>query len=563
MSSDPLREAQRISALAILSGTCPPPGGDDLTPFDPLANYVATVHPECVPGPGYVGADVHYDAGYGLLAFSVQGICSRYLTTVDVDDLAHSAGLIASVMTLQDAADRHARRLAEAPHRGGLREKCSMRAALEATTALARLCDIVLAETGDASALARNAAWAEGRQDDHPALTAFAVGARALLATGWPGPTFVWYPEIGCLEVHAIARRDGQAILDRAAALQDGDKDRAGIVRRATPTGRRGPHPGPGPVDHRDPGPEDEPAFEAKPPKALTLVVFPDLSHLPGKPKTTGATYTHQSPLAEHGHLAKVALPLSEAPDLRVFVEALDREFPWYRDVTRVLAADLGRGTSARFRNALLHGRPGSAKTRYARRAMELAGLPVLVYSAGGTADATFGSTSRQWSTGRLSTPAGLIARMQRANVGLVLDELDKVPPPGTGHNGRLDEVLLPFLEPDSARAVHDTYVEAPLDLSAVSYLATANDLGRVPGPLRDRFRLIEAPLPRPEDLPALVRSMTAEIMVEQGLDAAWGEPLAQDELDLLATAWRGGSLRGLRRMVEVMLDGRPAGLAQ
>lgn len=561
--TDPHNGAARVSALAILCGVCPPPGGDDLTPFDILATYMAETQPERVPGPGYAGADVHYDAGYGHLVDSGQGIAHRILTTVDQDELSHCAGLIASVMTLQESADRHVRRLADAPHRGGWREKNELRTALQATTALARLCDVVLAETGDARALARNATWTEGLLDDFPALTPFAIGARALLATGWPGPTFIWYPEVGCLGVHAAARRDGQIILDRFAALQDVAEDRAGIVRRATPTGRRGPHPGPGPVDDRYPGPEDEPDIEMKLPRGQTLVVFPDLSHLPGKAKTQGATFTQQSPLAEHGHLAKVALPLSKAPDLRAFIEALDREFPWYREVTRTLAMDLGRGKFARFRNTMLYGRPGSAKTRYARQALELAGLPVLVYSAGGSADATFGPTSRQWSTGRLSTPAGLIARTRRANVGVVVDELDKLPPPGTGHNGRLDEVLLPYLEPDSARAVHDTYVEAPLDLSAVSYLATANDLSRVPGPLRDRFRLIEAPLPRPEDLPVLVRSMTSEILSEQGLDPLWGEPLAQDELDVLAQAWRGGSLRGLRRMVEVLLDGRPAGAVQ
>lgn len=334
-----------------------------------------------------------------------------------------------------------------------------------------------------------------------------------------------------------------------AAALQSGDVTLHGAVRAAAP--------------EEEPAPK-EPEKRPPPAAALTLEVFPDLSHLPGKKRADSSlSHTQQSPLAEHGHLAKKALPLVPVPDLPAFVAALDAEFPWYREVTRSLAADLGRGRFARFRNVLLHGKPGSAKTRYARRAMELAGLQTVLYSAAGASDSTWGSTSRQWSTGRLSTVAGLIARAQQANVGIVLDELDKLPPQGVGgQNGRLDEVLLGYLETTSSRAIFDTYVEAQLDLSAVSYLATANDLSRVSGPLRDRFRLIEAPLPTLADLPVIARTMHLEILAEQGLDPAWAEPLAQDEIDILASRWRGGSLRGLRRMVEVLVDGRPAGAA-
>lgn len=556
--SDPGYRGERISALAIYSGRTPAPD-DDLTPFESLVRWTGLEYPNSLPRSlRFFPFD---DAVLGSIIHSLQGVTRRATLAFDVPEEALAGELLAGVMTLQESTARHILRLAEQPHRGGWREKNQLRAALFDTTAIAQQCDVVLIATGDRRALARAVTLCASLLEDRPELLEFVVGAQVMMATGVPSETYEWRPEQGPMRIITEARETGKRILAQREVQQDVAEDRAGIVRRSTPTGRRGPHPGPSPAAMGDLAPDFMDEYADLMP--LTLEVFPDLSFLPGKAKTNGSTYTAQNPLAECGHLAKLPLPLSEAPDLIDFVEALDAEFPWYRDVTRKLAGDLGRGRFAKFRHTMLFGPPGSAKTRYARRAMELAGLPVLVYSAGGTADATFGSTSRQWATGRLSVPAGLIARTKRANVGIVVDELDKLPPPGTGHNGRLDEVMLPFLEPDSAKAVFDTYVEAPLNLSAISYLATANDLSRVPGPLRDRFRLIEAPLPRPEDLPALVRSMTSEIMAEQGLDPAWAVPLAQDELDVLARTWRGGSLRGLRRMVEVMLDGRPAGLAQ
>jgi len=356
----------------------------------------------------------------------------------------------------------------------------------------------------------------------------------------------------GALGILAWAIENGQALLKGATrdlAIEDDLAERVASIRK---------------ISRQQPEPEESEPFAVAAPLTPALAVFPDMSHLPGKKRSDSTlSHTQQSPLTEHGHLAKKLLGLVQVPDLAVFVAALDAEFPWYRKVTRSLAADLGRGRFARFRNVLLHGKPGSAKTRYARRVLELAGLQTVLYSAAGASDSTWGSTSRQWSTGRLSTVAGLIARVQQANVGVVLDELDKLPPPGVGgQNGRLDEVLLPFLESTSAKALFDSYVECALDLSAVSYIATANDLSRVSGPLRDRFRLIKAPLPTVEDLPVIVSTIHREILTEQGLDPAWAEPLAQDEIDILASRWRGGSLRGLRRMVEVLVDGRPAGAA-
>ena len=296
-------------------------------------------------------------------------------------------------------------------------------------------------------------------------------------------------------------------------------------------------------------------------PEAPTLVVVPYLGHLLGRAGDKSSVARSHTPLAQYGHLAEKALPLVQAPDPAAFQATLDAEFPWYRDVTAILARHLARGRYVKLPNILLHGGVGTAKTSYARRALELTGLRTTLHAVAGANDSMWGSVSQAWSTGKVSLPLALIAQAMQGTVGIVLDELDKLPPPGTGgQNGRFDEVILPFLEATSSKAMLDTYLEASVNLSAVTYLATANDVRKVGSVLRDRFQCIAAPVPRVEDLPVIVRQMQVELLEEQGFDARWLVPFGQDQIDLLASQWRPGSLRGLRRMVEILLDGQAVG---
>jgi hypothetical protein len=93
--------------------------------------------------------------------------------------------------------------------------------------------------------------------------------------------------------------------------------------------------------------------------------------------------------------------------------------------------------------------------------------------------------------------------------------------------------------------------------LSAVSYISTANSTFAVASPLLDRFRILEVPQPRRQDLPIVVQTLMSEIRAERGEDKTWLPDLDPGELDLLAKSWTGGSLRPLRRMVETVFAGR------
>lgn len=182
-------------------------------------------------------------------------------------------------------------------------------------------------------------------------------------------------------------------------------------------------------------------------------------------------------------------------------------------------------------------------------------GLPVTVFGCGGVADSTFGGTASHWSTSGPCLPLTFILQCRKANPVVVLDEIEKA---GTSHhNGRLVDVLLGFLDRGNAESYRDPSLEVSVNLSHVSYLLTANSLDGIPTPLRDRCRIITVPDPSPEHVPVLVRRLMDDIAAERGVDPRWFPPMAADEMDVIARGWGGGSIRQLRRAVEVLLDGR------
>lgn len=289
-------------------------------------------------------------------------------------------------------------------------------------------------------------------------------------------------------------------------------------------------------------------------PAAAGLVVIPSLAHLPEASKL--ARDRGDSPRALGEPWAGKRMPLTPAPDPRAFSEALLARFPWAVEAIEAYAQDLVGAPYARFTPRLLVGPAGCGKTAFARAVVETAGLDVTVYSAAGQMDGgSFSGTSRQWSTWRPSVPAQACLRHGKASHGVIVDEVEKA---GDARRwGRLDETLLPFLERGStARSIHDPAFETALDLSAVSYVLTANAIDGLAGPLRDRCAVIHWPAPRAQDLAIVAAAILDDLRRDRGLDETWCPPLDGDELDALS-AWRGGSLRPLRRMVEAVVASR------
>ncbi len=302
----------------------------------------------------------------------------------------------------------------------------------------------------------------------------------------------------------------------------------------------------------------DEPASE---PEGPGLVVVASVGHLPGSAKDGESRTTSASnPRIEFAPIAGRRLPLVPVPDLARVQRVLASEFPDAAGIIASVLAPVAGRPYVRLPRLLLRGGPGTGKSRLARRLGEELGLDVTVYGCASVSDGSVIGTSRMWGTGRASVPLQAIKRAGAASVLVVLDEISRA---GTrADNGRLTDGILALAEPETARAYHDPYLECATDLSAVSYIATANDTSGLDPALLSRFRVVDMPSPSLASLPALARGLVAELRRERGLDDRWVPDLTPDELAMIGEHWRGGSVRTLQALVECAVDGRLVGPA-
>jgi ATP-dependent Lon protease len=212
-------------------------------------------------------------------------------------------------------------------------------------------------------------------------------------------------------------------------------------------------------------------------------------------------------------------------------------------------------------RPLLVVGEPGGGKSRFARRLGEILGVSVWRTDASRSDGAVFGGTDRRWYSAEPCHPFLAVAQGKIANPLVLIDEVDKAAT--RSDYGRLWDCLLGFLEPETNARYPDPALQTNLDLSQVSYIATANSLDPLPSPIRDRFRVVQFPKPTANDLEALLPAVMADLARERRLDQCWLPPLDGMERAAVAKYWRGGSVRRLRRIVEAILRERDLSAAR
>ncbi|CBG39556.1 endopeptidase La [Helicobacter mustelae] len=198
------------------------------------------------------------------------------------------------------------------------------------------------------------------------------------------------------------------------------------------------------------------------------------------------------------------------------------------------------------------YGPPGVGKTSLANSIATAIGRPLVRIALGGLEDVNELRGHRRTYLGAM--PGRIIQGLIEAktmNPVVVLDEIDKV---GRNMRGDPTSALLEILDPEQNQNFRDYYANFNTDLSQIIFIATANDIGNIPPPLRDRMEFIEVSSYTPQEKEQIAKNyLIPQELKKHGLKNS-EISISSDAIVLLIEKYtREAGVRNLRRQIATL----------
>ena len=198
-------------------------------------------------------------------------------------------------------------------------------------------------------------------------------------------------------------------------------------------------------------------------------------------------------------------------------------------------------------------GPPGVGKTSLANSIATALKRPLVRIALGGLEDVNELRGHRRTYVGAMPgrLTQGLIDA-KKMNPVIVLDEIDKI---SRSQRGDPTAAMLEILDPEQNNEFRDYYLNFDLDLSNVIFIATANDVGRIPAPLRDRMEFITLSSYTPQEKFEIAkRYLIPQELKKHGLKKSEFSISKPALRELIHSYTREAGVRNLRRRVAEMI---------
>lgn len=264
------------------------------------------------------------------------------------------------------------------------------------------------------------------------------------------------------------------------------------------------------------------------------LVVFHDIQ--------AGENKESEKKLKPFVELLGQTLPSATVRPVEQWLNMIQRDLPWLASAAeaigrqiRLSALNSSDGFSLA-RPILLVGQPGIGKSWLTQRLAEEMGLPSFTIAAAGKQDnMALKGSARGWHSSRPSELVQFIANHKCPNPLVIVDEIEKASK--ESRNGSFLDALLQFFERENSAHWRDDFLLGRVDLSQVSWIATANKDIALPEPMRSRMEIIRLKAPEtPEEKRLMLKSAAISVAKRYGLD--WSSEPGNLSIPLKDSPW-------------------------